>query len=108
MISLFVREIRSYAGSGLSGVYTGGTTGEFYAQDDALFERVTEIACREAHAIGLPVQIGVSALSTRTVCRRIRTAKKFKADGVQVALPFWLVSSETAHRDAMYSPSGRH
>ena len=86
----FAREIRSYAGSGLSGVYTGGTTGEFYAQDDALFERVTEIACREAHAIGLPVQIGVSALSTRTVCRRVKTAKKYKADGLQVALPFWL------------------
>jgi dihydrodipicolinate synthase/N-acetylneuraminate lyase len=36
------------------------------------------------------VQIGVSALSTRTVKQRIRIAKKFKADAVQVAIPFWL------------------
>jgi len=86
----FAQEIRGYAGSGISGVYTGGTTGEYYAQDDATFTQVTEIACREAHAIGLPVQIGVSALSTRTVIQRVKVAKKFKADGLQIALPFWL------------------
>lgn len=86
----FAREIRSYAGTGVSGVYTGGTTGEFYALDDATYEKSTWIACREAHGIGLPVQIGVSALSTRTVNQRIRIAKKHKADAVQVAIPFWL------------------
>lgn len=86
----FAKEIRDYAGTGISGVYTGGTTGEFYAQDDATFLKVTEIACREAHAIGLPVQIGVSALSTLTVIQRIKAAKKFKPDAYQIALPFWL------------------
>ena len=86
----FAQEIRSYAGTGVSGIYTGGTTGEFYAQDDATFAQVTEIACREAHAIGLPVQIGVSALSTLTVKQRVKVAKKFKADALQIALPFWL------------------
>ncbi len=86
----FAKEIGSYGGTGVSGVYTGGTTGEFYAQDDVTFARVTQIACEEAHAIGLPVQIGVSALSTRTVRQRILIAKKAKADALQVALPFWL------------------
>jgi 4-hydroxy-tetrahydrodipicolinate synthase len=86
----FADDIRAYAGTGVSGIYTGGTTGEFYAQDDATFAEVTRIACKEAHAIGLPVQIGVSALSTRTVKQRIRIAKRLKADAVQVALPFWL------------------
>uniref|UniRef100_UPI00404A583A dihydrodipicolinate synthase family protein n=1 Tax=Cephaloticoccus sp. TaxID=1985742 RepID=UPI00404A583A len=86
----FAQEIRGYAGTGISGVYTGGTTGEFYAQDDATFAKITQVACREAHAIGLPVQIGVSALSTLTVIQRIKVAKKFKADALQIALPFWL------------------
>ena len=86
----FAKEIRAYAGTGVSGVYTGGTTGEFYAQDDATFAEVTRIACKEAHAIGLPVQIGVSASSTRTVKQRIKIAIKAKADAVQVALPCWL------------------
>ncbi|MFO1451699.1 MAG: dihydrodipicolinate synthase family protein [Opitutaceae bacterium] len=85
-----VQEVRGYGGTGVNGVYTGGTTGEFYAQDDETFEKVTQIVCDEAHALGLPVQIGVSALSTRTVCRRIRVARRAKADALQIALPFWL------------------
>jgi len=86
----FAKDIRAFANVGLSGVYTGGTTGEFYAQDDATFERVTKIAIEEAHAMGLPVQIGATGLSTRTTRLRIRTALKAKADAVQLALPFWL------------------
>ena len=31
----FAKEIRAYAGTGVSGLYTGGTTGEFYAQDES-------------------------------------------------------------------------
>ncbi|MEO6874636.1 MAG: dihydrodipicolinate synthase family protein [Opitutaceae bacterium] len=85
-----VKEVRSYGGTGVHGVYTGGTTGEFYAQDDATFERVTQIVCEQAHDVGLPVQIGVTALSTRTVRQRIRIARKARANAIQVALPFWL------------------
>jgi dihydrodipicolinate synthase/N-acetylneuraminate lyase len=86
----FVTEIRAYAGAGVHGLYTGGTTGEFYAQDDATFERVAIIACREGDALGLPVQIGCTALATRTVTGRIRTAVAAGADGIQLAIPFWL------------------
>lgn len=86
----FRREVRAYAGTGVAGVYTGGTSGEFYAQDDRVFEQVTTIACEEAHFSGLLVQIGCTALSTRTVCRRIRTALAAGADGIQIAVPFWL------------------
>jgi dihydrodipicolinate synthase/N-acetylneuraminate lyase len=86
----FEREIRAYAGTGVSGVYTGGTTGEFHAQDDATFDHITKIACREAHAIGVPVQIGCTALSTRTARRRVATAVAAGADAIQIALPFWL------------------
>jgi len=86
----FVDEIRAYAGTGVHGIYTGGTTGEFYAQDDRTFERIAKLACREGHAIGVPVQIGCTALSTRTVRRRVRVALDCGTDGVQVAIPFWL------------------
>ncbi|MBS0662975.1 MAG: dihydrodipicolinate synthase family protein [Verrucomicrobia bacterium] len=86
----FAREVRGYGGTGVHGVYTGGTTGEFYAQDDATFDRITAIACDEAHDLGLPVQIGASALSTRTARQRIRTAVRRGADAIQIALPFWL------------------
>ncbi len=86
----FRREVAAYGGTGVHGVYTGGTTGEFYAQDDATFEVIAVIACEEGHRLGLPVQIGCTALSTRTVRQRIGRAIAAGADGIQIALPFWL------------------
>lgn len=83
-------EVLHYAACGVHGVYTGGTTGEFYAQDDADFERITAVTCDAAREAGVPVQIGCTALSTRTVCARARRAVRDGADGLQVALPFWL------------------
>ncbi len=83
------REVLAYGNSGIHGVYTGGTTGEFYAQDDATFARITAITTEHAHAIGLPIQIGCTALSTRTVRQRIAVARKAGADAIQLALPFW-------------------
>jgi 4-hydroxy-tetrahydrodipicolinate synthase len=84
------QEVRGYGGTGVNGVYTGGTTGEFYAQDDATFAKVAEVVIKEAHALALPVQIGATALSTRTTIQRIRIAKRLGADAFQLALPFWL------------------
>ncbi len=86
----FAKECRSYGGTGVQGIYTGGTTGEFYAQDDRTFEVVSRIACREGHAAGLSVQIGCTALSTLTARQRIRVALECGADGIQIAYPFWL------------------
>lgn len=86
----FAKECRSYGGTGVQGIYTGGTTGEFYAQDDRTFELVTRVACEEGHAVGLPVQIGCTALSTRTARARIRVAVEAGADAIQIAYPFWL------------------
>lgn len=86
----FIREIRAYAGTGIHGIYTGGTTGEFYGQDDETYARITEVACEQAREIGLPIQIGASALSTSTARRRIKVALREGADAIQIALPFWL------------------
>ena len=85
-----MKEVRSYGSTGVYGIYTGGTTGEWYAQDDATFERISRITCDEGHAVGLPVQIGCTAMSTRTARQRIRIAKRARADAIQIALPFWL------------------
>jgi len=86
----YKKEIRAYEGTGVHGIYTGGTTGEYYAQDDETFARVSEITCDEGHALGLPVQIGCTALSTRVARQRIRKAIKLGADAIQIAIPFWL------------------
>lgn len=51
------QEVRGYCGTGVNGVYTGGTTGEFYAQDDATFAKVAEVVIKGAHAVGLPCRL---------------------------------------------------
>ncbi|HEX7010954.1 MAG TPA: dihydrodipicolinate synthase family protein [Phycisphaeraceae bacterium] len=86
----FAAEVRAYEGTGVHGLYTGGTTGEFYAMDDAAFVSIAQTACDQGHQAGLPVQIGCTALSTRHVRMRVKWARQCGADGIQIALPFWL------------------
>ena len=83
-------EVRRYAVDGLHGVYTGGTTGEFYAQNDATYARITRVVCETARNQKIPVQIGCTALSTPTTVERIRIACDEGTDALQLALPFWL------------------
>jgi dihydrodipicolinate synthase/N-acetylneuraminate lyase len=91
---LLVGEIQSLAQAGVHGTYTGGTTGEFYAQDDGIFAQLTKTTCREAEKAGLLIQIGCTALSTRTAQNRARFAIDCGASGIQFALPFWMPLDE--------------
>jgi dihydrodipicolinate synthase/N-acetylneuraminate lyase len=87
-------EIEFFAAAGVHGTYTGGTAGEFYAQDDATFSKLTRTACRAAQAANLPIQIGCTGLCTKTVKSRIRVALEHGADAIQLALPFWLALTD--------------
>ena len=76
--------------AGVPGVYTGGTTGEFYAQDFDEFKAVTDAAIVECKQARVPVMIGCTSTFTLGVIRRARYARDKGADAVQVALPFWM------------------
>lgn len=80
----------------MPGVYTGGTTGEFYALEFDDFKRVTRATIEEAHAADTPAMIGVTATSTRCAERRAAFAAQCGADAIQVALPFWLEVPDNA------------
>ena len=95
----YIAEVRSYESTGIHGMYTGGTTGEFYAQDDDTFQRITAITCEHAHDIGLPVQIGCTATATRIVCKRIAHARKHNANAIQLGLPYWLELNDNELND---------
>lgn len=76
--------------AGIPGVYTGGTTGEFYALEIDEFEVVTQATVDTCHAHDTPVMIGCTSTSTRGAARRAAFAAEIGADAIQVALPFWL------------------
>lgn len=77
--------------AGAPGVYTGGTTGEFYAMEFDEFQAITRATVAEAHAHGKPAMIGCTSTYTLGVVRRAAFAAEQGADAIQVAIPFWMV-----------------
>jgi len=86
----FTADIARICRAGVHGVYSGGTTGEFYSQDFDLFCEINETLVKTAHVHGTPVQAGCTALDTAQAQKRITFARKIGADAIQIALPFWL------------------
>lgn len=76
--------------AGVPGVYTGGTSGEFYAMSLEEFRRVAEATVAECHAHGTPAMIGCTSTYTLGAARRAALAAELGADAIQVALPFWM------------------
>lgn len=74
---------------GVDGIFVLGTTGEFYALDEA--EKQAVIAETVAHVAGrTPVYAGTGAISTREAVRLTRLADREGANGVSVLTPFFL------------------
>ncbi len=83
-------DVRACCKANVPGVYTGGTTGEFYAMEFDEFQQVARATVEEAHAHGAPAMIGVSSTYTKGAVRRAQFAREIGADAVQVTLPFWM------------------
>lgn len=76
--------------AGAPGVYSGGTTGEFYAIEFEDFKPIVKATVEECKRNSTPVMIGVTHTSTPGAVRRAAFAKEVGADAIQVALPFWM------------------
>ena len=76
-------------GKGIHGVFVLGTTGEFYALDDA--EKQAVVAETVAH-VGrrAPVYVGTGAETTREVLRLTKMAEREGAAGVSVITPYFI------------------
>ena len=71
------------------GIFVLGTTGEFYALDDA--EKQAVVAAAVAHVNGrMPVFAGTGAETTREVIRLTKMAEKEKVQGVSVITPYFI------------------
>ncbi len=76
--------------AGVPGVYTGGTTGEFYAMEFDEFQAIARATVEECHARNTPAMIGCSSTYTLGAQRRAEFAAKIGADAIQVTIPFWM------------------
>lgn len=77
--------------AGVHGVYTTGSTGEFYAVEYEEFCRMVDIQAELCGKAETPLQIGCCADATNKVIRLLEYAAKQKQVGAaQVALPYWM------------------
>lgn len=84
-------EIAALASAGLDGIYSNGSAGEFHAQTEEEFDRVSEILAQECSAHALPFQIGVCHMSAQISLARLQRIAVLRPGAVQVILPDWVV-----------------
>lgn len=83
---------------GVHGIFVLGTTGEFYALDEA--EKQQVVAAAVEHVAGRSsVFAGTGAETTREVVRLTRMAEKEGADGVSVITPYFLKPTQAELAD---------
>ncbi len=89
----FVRladEIDCLLASGVDGVYSNGTAGEFQTQDENEFDKIQALLAQECEKAGRPFQIGASHTSAQVSLSRVRRAAALKPGAIQVILPDWV------------------
>lgn len=91
----YAANIERMCKAGVHGIYTTGSTGEFYAIDDDEFKLMVDIQADICGRCGMPLQIGCNADSTRKILRMVEYACTKKAVGaVQVVVPYWMELTE--------------
>lgn len=76
--------------AGIPGVYTAGTSGEFYAMEFDEWKAITRATIEEAHRHHRPAMIGCTSTYSLGAVRRASFAVECGADAIQLALPFWM------------------
>lgn len=89
----FRAEIALLIDAGAHGLYTTGSTGEFYALDWQEFKMVTDAFLSET-AGKVPVQVGANWFNTRDTIRRVRYARDGGAGAAQICFPGWMEMRE--------------
>ena len=79
---------------GVDGVYTNGTAGEFFAQDEDEFDQLSRIVADACRAASVPFQIGISHPCPRTQRQRLERARKLGPAAFQCILPDWVKPSD--------------
>lgn len=73
------------------GIYTTGSTGEFYALDFDEFRRMVDIQAEICGRYQMPLQIGCCADCTRKTLQLLEyAADKREVGGAQVNIPYWM------------------
>ena len=87
-------EIEALISMQVDGIYSNGTAGEFHAQTEDEFDRLSQCLAEKCNAAGMPFQIGVSHMSAQISRERLRRIVPLAPGAVQVILPDWFPVTE--------------
>ena len=87
----YVKNTEAMCRESVHGIYTTGSTGEFYALDFDEFKRMVDIQVGICGRIKMPLQIGCCSDNTRATIRLMEyCAGKKQVGACQVNLPYWM------------------
>lgn len=88
---IYATNIRRTIDANVHGIYTTGSTGEFYAVDDDEFRRMVDIQAELCGAAGMPLQIGCCSDATHKTLRLLEyVASRPEVGAAQVVIPYWM------------------
>ena len=76
-------EIDILIASSPCGIYSNGTAGEFYTQNEEEFIKTSELLAEKCSAASIPFQIGVSHMSPQISLNRLQAVKSLNPGAVQ-------------------------
>jgi dihydrodipicolinate synthase/N-acetylneuraminate lyase len=91
--SLLAAEIDNLIAASVSGIYSNGSAGEFFAQTESEFDRVNQLLAEKCEKARMPFQIGACHMSPQLSRDRLRRAKAWRPVAFQVVLPDWFPPS---------------
>ena len=87
----YAQNIERMIAAQVSGIYTTGSTGEFYAIEFDEFRRMVDIQCQLCGKAHMPLQIGCCSDATHKTIRLLEyAAGKKQVGAVQVNIPYWM------------------
>ncbi|MCC5938321.1 MAG: dihydrodipicolinate synthase family protein [Lunatimonas sp.] len=86
----FQDQLTHLAHSGIDGVYTNGTAGEFYNQTESEFDHISALTAEICERHSLPFQLGCSHMSPVISLERLQRVVSLKPSAIQVILPDWM------------------
>ncbi|MCD4669985.1 MAG: dihydrodipicolinate synthase family protein [Actinomycetia bacterium] len=91
----FIENVSRCIKAGIPAIYTGGSTGEFFACDFELFKKLTDALLETVKGTDVLTQVGIIAQTTEEVIKRGSYAIEKGADGLQVTFPYWTKLTES-------------
>jgi dihydrodipicolinate synthase/N-acetylneuraminate lyase len=89
------RDLKYLTESGLAGLYTNGTAGEFHTQTESEFLEISQLVANLCKTANFPFQIGLCHTSAQIALSRLEQTKGLEPSAFQVILPDWVTLNET-------------